>query len=173
MITFKEFRSKLDEAVKLKTTLNLIKKAHSGQEREPGKPYWTHPLEVAKKGRKIFGKKFNKDAVHAALLHDTIEDTPVKAHHLRRLGYPKHVVQAVQLLSKDKKKTYGGNIHRILKSGNKIAQMVKHVDNLDNLSAKPKDSWSPAKVKKSKAKYRISANILAHRLGAKPSWEHS
>lgn len=160
MKTFKQFRTDLNEAVKLKDTKAFVVKAHAGQEREPGVPYHTHPIAVARTVRKMFGRKANKDTLTVAGLHDVPEDTPYTLNDLKKMGHPHHVVQAVGLLTKDKSKTYGGNIKRIIASKNIHAMMVKAADNHDNLMATPPPHWTPAKIKKSKEKYRRSRDIL-------------
>jgi (p)ppGpp synthase/HD superfamily hydrolase len=164
MIKFKQLREQLDEAVKLKQTRDFVKIAHQGQEREPGVPYHTHPLAVARRTRQMFGRNANKDTLSVAALHDVPEDTPYKADHLRKMGYPEDVVQAVELLTKDKKLSYGQNIKRIIRSGNRHAMMVKAADNADNEASTPPPNWSDAKIKKSKEKYRRSKNVLVTHL---------
>ncbi|KAA0239232.1 MAG: bifunctional (p)ppGpp synthetase/guanosine-3',5'-bis(diphosphate) 3'-pyrophosphohydrolase [Armatimonadetes bacterium] len=51
-------------------------RAHKGQTRQTGEPYITHPLAVAKIVEQI---NMDDDTLVAALLHDTLEDTPVTA----------------------------------------------------------------------------------------------
>ena len=54
-------------------------KAHSGQRRKDGGKYILHPFEVAA----IAGSMtFDEDVICAALLHDTVEDTPVTAEEI-------------------------------------------------------------------------------------------
>jgi myo-inositol-1(or 4)-monophosphatase len=56
-------------------------KAHSGVPRKGTKfPYIVHPLEVARIIAKYYPAK--EDLIIAALLHDTIEDTPVSANEI-------------------------------------------------------------------------------------------
>ena len=57
-------------------------RAHAGQTRESGQPYITHPLAVAA-GCAELG--LDADTVAAAILHDTVEDTPVSLADLRVL----------------------------------------------------------------------------------------
>lgn len=58
-------------------------KAHKGQKRKDGKtPYIEHPVEVAE----IVGTiTTDPRVISAALLHDVVEDTPVKIHDLIRV----------------------------------------------------------------------------------------
>src|SRR5204863_3918665 len=60
--------------------------AHSGQYRQSGEPYITHPLAVAK----ILAEwHLDPQALMAALLHDVVEDTPTtKTEIAKRFGKP-------------------------------------------------------------------------------------
>ena len=58
--------------------------AHSAQKRDNGDPYITHPLAVADI---LAGYRLDQGSIVTALLHDTIEDTPVKlAEITKRFG---------------------------------------------------------------------------------------
>jgi hypothetical protein len=146
-------------------TLKFIKNAHGDQ--LYGKlPYWTHPRAVALTGRKIFGSRFNSDAVKAAFLHDVVEDTATKLSDLKELGFSDRVIEAVGLLTKDKSLTYFQNIDRIIQSGNEIAQMVKYADNYENYSG-DKSDWTSDRAASSNEKYLKSLNKLGDHLGIK------
>jgi hypothetical protein len=67
----------------------------------------------------------------AAVLHDVVEDTTVKLHDLRRLGYSEDVLAAVELLSRRPGDSYEQFIERVLP--NAIARMVKRADLEDNM----------------------------------------
>src|SRR3954469_4411629 len=62
----------------------VARAAHSGQFRQSGEPYITHPLAVAK----ILAEwHLDAQAMMAALLHDVIEDTPTtKSEIAKRFG---------------------------------------------------------------------------------------
>jgi GTP diphosphokinase / guanosine-3',5'-bis(diphosphate) 3'-diphosphatase len=64
----------------------VARAAHSGQYRQSGEPYITHPLAVAK----ILAEwHLDAQAMMAALLHDVVEDTPTtKSEIARRFGKP-------------------------------------------------------------------------------------
>ncbi len=53
--------------------------AHQGQTRHSGEPYILHPVAVA---RILAGMRMDHQTVAAAILHDTIEDTPVEHEDL-------------------------------------------------------------------------------------------
>src|SRR6266702_1229622 len=57
-------------------------KAHGSQTRASGDPYFSHPLEVA---AILTDLKLDDATVAAALLHDTIEDTPVTRAEIDQL----------------------------------------------------------------------------------------
>ncbi|MEZ4357021.1 MAG: bifunctional (p)ppGpp synthetase/guanosine-3',5'-bis(diphosphate) 3'-pyrophosphohydrolase [Eubacteriales bacterium] len=65
---------------KIKTALEFAKKAHSGQNRLSGEPYFSHPYEVA-----IILAELGMDetTIIASLLHDVVEDTDVTTDMIR------------------------------------------------------------------------------------------
>lgn len=150
----------------IKSTINLIKKAHAGQ-KYGADPYWTHPLAVAEKGKDLFGSKFTVSAYLASLLHDTLEDTELTASELQRLGYNAQVIDVVELVTKDKTLNYEGNIRRIIQSGNKLAMMVKFADNFINYTG-DKSGWDIKRAAKSQAKYLKSMQDLGKVLNIRP-----
>jgi hypothetical protein len=146
-------------------TLNFIKTAHGDQ--LYGKlPYWTHPRAVALTGRKVFGNKFNSNAVKTAFLHDVVEDTNVGLAELSKLDFDPEVIDAVRLLTKDKSLNYEQNIQNIIKSGNPLAMMVKYADNYENFTG-DKNDWDAKRVASSQKKYLMSLNMLGDKLGVK------
>src|SRR5436190_20182200 len=74
----------------------VARAAHSGQYRQSGEPYITHPLAVAK----ILAEwHLDPQALMAAILHDVVEDTPTtKAEISKRFG--KAVAELVDGVSK-------------------------------------------------------------------------
>lgn len=56
-------------------------KLHSGTKRQSGEPYIIHPLYVA---YLLASMKADRDTICAALLHDTIEDTPITKEEIAR-----------------------------------------------------------------------------------------
>lgn len=57
----------------------LAEEAHRHQSRRSGEPYITHPLEVA---HILSNIRMDHQTITAAILHDTIEDTPVEKNQL-------------------------------------------------------------------------------------------
>lgn len=144
-------------------TLKFIKQAHGNQLYGP-LPYWTHPRSVALTGRKVFGPAFNSDAVKVAFLHDVVEDTNIGLDELSKLDFAPIVIQAVELLTKNKALSYAQNIQNIINSGNKLAMMVKYADNYENYTG-DKSDWDPARAERSQSKYLKSLNALGAKLG--------
>jgi (p)ppGpp synthase/HD superfamily hydrolase len=161
-----EFIAANDVVVKelnIAKTLDFIKTAHGDQ--LYGKlPYWTHPRAVALTGRKIFGNKFNSEAVKTAFLHDVVEDTTTSLDDLQELDFSDQVIEAVSLLTKDKALSYEQNIKKIISSGNPLAMMVKYADNYENYTG-DKSSWDPDRAASSQKKYLASLNMLGDHLG--------
>ena len=146
-------------------TLKFIKQAHGDQ--LYGKlPYWTHPRSVALTGKKIFGSKFNSNAVKVAFLHDVVEDTHIGLDELSKLDFDPEVIDAVSLLTKDKSLGYSQNIERIISSENPLAMMVKYADNYENFTG-DKSDWDPKRASASQKKYLASLNMLGDKLGVK------
>jgi GTP pyrophosphokinase len=74
----------------------FAKKAHQGQIRESGEPYYTHPIEVA-----ISLAKMKLDAITliTAVLHDTVEDTKASLEDLKK-GFGAEIAELVNGVTK-------------------------------------------------------------------------
>ncbi len=74
-------------------------KAHGEQKRASGDPYFSHPLEVA---AILTDLKLDDATIAAALLHDTIEDTPTTRSEIDSLFGPDigHLVEGLTKLKK-------------------------------------------------------------------------
>ena len=66
---------------KLKSAFFLAERAHHGQVRSSGDPYFTHPLEVA---QILADMHLDEATIITALLHDVVEDTNVSLYKIRR-----------------------------------------------------------------------------------------
>ncbi len=64
-----------DSVLRVREAYRMGARAHEGQTRKSGEPYITHPVAVA---GILADLRLDAEAVIAAILHDTIEDTPVK-----------------------------------------------------------------------------------------------
>ena len=97
-VLFKEWSGYLkpEDVSRLETAYQFSKGAHSGQFRESGDPYISHPLAVANILAQLH---LDPQALTAALLHDVMEDTAVtKTEISRKFGKP--VAELVDGVSK-------------------------------------------------------------------------
>lgn len=100
-----EARTYLPEAdlQRLRDAFRIAERAHDGQFRSSGEPYITHPVSVA---LICASWQLDADALVAALLHDTLEDTSVsRAELVRNCGQT--VAEMVDGLSKLDKMEFG------------------------------------------------------------------
>jgi len=168
-----EAKAQLDE-YNIPGTKRFIQRAHDTEQGQMygDKPYSSHPRQVAAIGRKFFGPRFNSEAVKVALLHDVLEDTPYKPEDLAERGFSPAVIEAVQLLTKDKSLSYADNIRKIINSKNLLAMMVKYSDNYMNYTG-DKSHWSAERAAASQKKYLASLNMLGDVLGVEHHVEQS
>ena len=114
-------------------------KAHEGQLRKTGEPYYTHPLAVAQ----VLHEKFHDEVLTtAALLHDTVEDCSVNIEDIYK-DFGDEVGFLVDALSKNlltfyKEKTstdFADKIERLLYAGMKDVRvfLLKIADREHNL----------------------------------------
>ncbi len=107
--------------------LLLATKAHEKQFRKIEKcEYIEHPIRVAEMVRTMGG---DSEQVAAALLHDVLEDTPIRLHHLKMFFSPR-VVSLVDAVSRRRGEEEQAYFSRIL--ANPDAILIKIADSLDN-----------------------------------------
>jgi len=113
------------------------KAAHRGKNRMDGKPYITHPLAVADI---LADMHLDREALGAALLHDTIEDTNTKTEEIDK-AFGSNVANIVEGVSK-LVKTFESRLHRQAESIFKMILattkdprviLVKMADRLHNM----------------------------------------
>jgi len=101
----------------LKQAYLVARNAHEGQMRTSGEPYITHPVAVA---RILADMRLDHETLMAALLHDTIEDTPVTQEELaeRFSDTIAELVEGVSKLDKlkfrDKKEAQAENFRKMM-----------------------------------------------------------
>jgi len=120
-------------------TIEFATQAHGDQKRKyTGEPYITHPISVAKR---IEGLGIDGDILHAAILHDVVEDTPISLNEIR-MEFGDRIANLVEELTdvytpvnypnlnrKERKKL---EIERLSKISPE-AQTIKLSDIIDNL----------------------------------------
>ena len=94
----RRYNPNTDEAL-LNRAYVYAMKAHGEQKRASGDPYFSHPLEVA---AILTDLKLDDATIAAALLHDTIEDTPTTRAEIDQIFGP-DIGQLVEGLTKLKK----------------------------------------------------------------------
>ena len=122
--------------------------AHAGAVCKAGRSVILHPLRVMV-GVAVHGD----EAMIAAVLHDTLEDTDLTEGHLWAAGFSPTAVDAVVLLTRPPegtpdRPTYREYIRAIRDSGNRIALAIKIQDIFDNLGRLhelPESEWGIAK----------------------------
>ena len=72
-----------EELEVINKAFEFANEAHKGVRRRSGEPYILHPIAVAKIVVQEIGLGYK--SIVAALLHDVVEDTPVKMHDLIRI----------------------------------------------------------------------------------------
>jgi (p)ppGpp synthase/HD superfamily hydrolase len=109
----------------LEDAIVLATNAHRGQKDRNDEPYVMHPLRVA-------AQLWGYDERMVAVLHDVIEDTDVTLDDLGKAGYPGHIVDAVDAISRRKgaDEPYSRYILRV--KANPLATKVKIADLQDN-----------------------------------------
>ena len=130
------------------TALEIAVKAHKGQVDKNGEAYILHPLAVA-------GLLDSLELKTIAVLHDTIEDTDVTAEYLLEKGIPKHIVEAVQLLTKPEDEEYESYLRRVKE--NSLAKQVKLADLANNTDPKRTSGLNEARRKK----YELAKRVLS------------
>ncbi|MGB0894280.1 MAG: bifunctional GTP diphosphokinase/guanosine-3',5'-bis pyrophosphate 3'-pyrophosphohydrolase [Parashewanella sp.] len=101
----------------LKQAFKVAQDAHEGQMRSSGEPYITHPVAVA---IILAEMRLDHETLMAALLHDTIEDTPITHQDLSE-KFGRDVAELVEGVSKldklkfrDKKEAQAENFRKMM-----------------------------------------------------------
>lgn len=94
---------KLEDEPMIKKAFDLAVKLHSGQKRESGEDFVSHPIWVAKVVTQL---GVGRRAIIAALLHDTVEDTELTVNEIAK-EFDDEVALLVDGLTEIKRKTHG------------------------------------------------------------------
>ena len=163
-----------------KADIRLIERAydvaaywHAGQKRKSGDPYITHPLAVAAILAEL---GMNHETICAALLHDTVEDTPYKLAELSR-DFGEDVAALVDGVTKLEKVKYGEaaaaeTVRKMVVAMSRdirvlVIKLADRLHNMRTLRYLPRDKQE----RKAREVLEIFAP-LAHRLGMNTvKWE--
>ena len=153
----------------LRRSYEFAEKAHGGQWRQSGEPYFTHCVATANVLTEL---KLDVRTVCAGLLHDVIEDTPVTRDELSRL-FGETIAQLVQGVSKiGRYKFRGGAQQRQAENYLKLLLataedirviLIKLADRLHNMETL---SFLPLHRRQAISKETLEVYApIAHRLG--------
>ena len=106
------------------TAKRICREKHEGQVDKCGQPYWMHPFAVADAVE-------GDDAKTVANLHDVVEDTDATLEWLLGQGFPAHIVDAVDAITRRDGESYDDFVTRAGRNG--IARKVKIADLRHNL----------------------------------------
>lgn len=116
----------------------FARKAHQGQMRKSGDEYITHPVAVAKI---LADMHLDRDSILAAILHDTVEDTPVSLDQIKDL-FGQSVATLVDGLTKISRVKFRSNQEKLAENFRKMIVamakdlrviLVKLADRLHNM----------------------------------------
>ena len=124
---------------RIERAFRMGEKAHAGQKRKSGEPYFTHPIAIA---HMLADMGADADTLIAALLHDTLEDTPLRFEEIvESFGQTAgDLIQGVTKLSKadlekptlDEQKESLRKIFTLMQGDVRI-MVIKIVDRLHNM----------------------------------------
>ena len=139
-------------ALLVERAVELAIATHRGQTDKYNQPYILHVLGVA-------GRCRSTEEKIVAFLHDVVEDSDTTTGNLLEMGFPEHVVTAVECLTRRKGENYTTFVRRI--APNPLARAVKLADLEDNMDVRR--SNRPMKVKDAARmeKYRKAWQLLA------------
>src|SRR5207244_12051009 len=157
----------------LEHAYDIAARQHAGQLRKSGDPYITHPLAVATILAEL---GMNHETLCAALLHDTIEDTPYTLAELRR-EFGSDIAELVDGVTKLDKVKYGDaaqaeTVRKMVVAMSRdirvlVIKLADRLHNMRTLRYLPRDKQE----RKSRETLEIFAP-LAHRLGMNTvKWE--
>lgn len=118
---------------RLEKTSSWVCKLHDGQVDKAGRAYVEHVLRVYQRVRETFPEA-SEDTLHAALLHDVIEDCDITADDLRKSHYSEGTIKIIEAVTKnpDDGLTYAERIEHLAERGPVGAIQVKFCDLMDN-----------------------------------------
>jgi hypothetical protein len=118
--------------------INLLKDYHGPIMRKTGEPFYLHPIAVA---QIVLDYNTDEATILGALLHDTVEDTPLTLEQVALLFNQevRNIVQGVTHMESNKETTYPvllsrpENIYRLLEAEDPRVLYVKLADRMHNM----------------------------------------
>jgi guanosine-3',5'-bis(diphosphate) 3'-pyrophosphohydrolase len=136
---------------KIESAILLATEAHAGQTDKGGYPYILHPIRV------MLAMK-SDEAKIVAVLHDVIEDTPVKIADIKEAGYSEEVIAGLLAMTHKHNEPYFDYIDRV--NDNDLAREVKLADLTDNMDISRLPGLPTEHDLKRTKKYRHAERIL-------------
>ena len=133
-----------------KKALKLCFEAHKNQVDKSGIPYVFHPFHLAEHME-------TEETVVVALLHDLVEDTDYTIAHLKEMGFPKTITEAIALMTHSADVEYMDYVAKI--KTNPIAKAVKLADLRHNSDITRLDEVTEKDLKRVE-KYAAAIKIL-------------
>ena len=115
----------------LERAIQIAASAHRGDVDKAGDPYILHPLSLMLQFDDL-------DEMIVAVLHDTVEDSPLTLGDLKKEGFSNAVVTAVDALTRREAESYEEFISRL--SSNSLARQVKLADLEHNMDVRRLES---------------------------------
>ena len=133
-----------------KKAMKISYMAHHGSYDKGGVPYVFHPFHVAE-------QMDDEYSICVALLHDVVEDTEYTISDIEKYGFPKEVIDAIKVITREKGQDYMEYI-KIVKT-NTLATKVKLAD-LDHNSDSGRLVDAGPDTEKRLAKYEAAKKYL-------------
>lgn len=128
----------------------IAAEAHLGRYDKAGEPYIEHPLRMMMRAE-------GEEERLVAVLHDVLEDSEWTSEALRREGFPRRVVRAIEHLTRREGEDYEAYIERV--ANDALATRVKLLDLEDNTDASRLSTLSEADRKRL-VRYRKALELL-------------
>jgi hypothetical protein len=130
-----KIREKKIDVKIINKAMDTIKRYHAGVKRKSGEPFFTHPIAVA---LILLGYCEDQDAVAAALLHDTVEDTSLSLIQIKSMFGEKvaFIVRKVTNLEDNLRRVSSEeheNVYRLMNYEDERVVFVKLADRLHNM----------------------------------------
>lgn len=122
----------------LNAAIEIAVKVHNGQTDKYGMPYIGHVLRVCYAGHTLEEKIIGA-------LHDVVEDSDWTLDTLKKEGFPKHIIDGVDAITKRDGEEYDAYLARLEK--NPVAIRVKLNDLTDNMDIRRVDELNDTAIK--------------------------
>ena len=133
-----------------KKALEICWEAHKNQFDKSGMPYVFHPFHLMEQME-------TEEEICVALLHDVVEDSEMSFEDLAEAGFPKPVLEALQLMTHNENEPYLDYVRRL--KDHPIARKVKLAD-LKHNSTLERLSYVTDRDLIRYEKYQIAIGIL-------------